>query len=62
MATLFCMLVLTLHKTVLYAFHRGVLRLYENKPAAKRVLFLPGAGRAGSMRENQYEKIWPYAG
>ena len=37
MATLFCILVLTLHKTVLYAFHRRILRLHEIKPATERV-------------------------
>ena len=33
----FCTLVLTLHKTVLYAFHRGILRLHDIKPASARV-------------------------
>lgn len=39
MAALFCTLVLTLHKTVLYAFHRGILRLHDIKPASERVFY-----------------------
>ncbi|EPK8042291.1 hypothetical protein PJU43_003017 [Enterobacter cloacae] len=41
MSTLFCALVLTLHKTVLYAFHRGILRLHDIKPASVRVFLFP---------------------
>nr|DAL88162.1 MAG TPA: hypothetical protein [Caudoviricetes sp.] len=41
MATLFCTLVLTLHKIVLYAFHRGILRLHDIKPASERVFLSP---------------------
>ena len=40
-ATLFCTLVLTLHKNVLYAFHRGILRLHDIKPASARVFLFP---------------------
>lgn len=39
MATLFCTLVLTLHKIVLYAFHRGILRPHEIRPAPERVFY-----------------------
>ena len=45
MATLFCTLVLTLHKTVLYAFHRGILRLHDTKPASVRVFYFKGCLR-----------------
>lgn len=41
MATLFCTLMLTLHKNVLYAFHRGILRLHDTKPASVRVFLCP---------------------
>ncbi len=40
MATSFCMMLLTLHKSVLYASHRGMLCLHEIKPTSKWVFLI----------------------
>lgn len=45
MATLFCTLMLTLHKNVLYAFHRGILRLHDTKPASVRFFYVRNSSR-----------------